>query len=217
MDVPDVTDRRTLRGSCVRVASAFDAELPALDAGPVQKVVVALWSSREPLPDACLPERLDRDDDVVEVSRSINVTQLLGMDADARARHLLAIHHGALRALCARYQWDGAAVDSAKAAAEASGIIARRRLPAVPHRNGRWIAEAEGCVNEQGLHIAVRVSDPESGAVIREVDQDMPGGWHDLRGLLHGLTWRGSEVRVKSLRRAALVNTELPTLDMSET
>ena len=144
----------------------------------MSKVVVALWSVREPLPDPDLPTRLNREDDVLEVGRQIDLPALIGMAADDRARALHDIHHEAIRAACTRYGWDGDAVDAAREAAEAGGVIARRRLEPVAHAGGTWAVGAEGWVDERGLHVTVRAVDPVAGAVLKEVTSDMPGGWH---------------------------------------
>jgi hypothetical protein len=215
MDVPDVAGRRLLRASCNRVASAFDAALTTFDAGPVQKVVVALWATREPSPDSGLPERLTRDDDVLEVGRAFAPARLTGLDPESRAQQLLAVHHEAVLALCRRYQWEGDAVDAARAAAEGTGIIARRRLDPIAHRSGRWAAEAEGWVDDEGLHMILRVVDPGAGTVLREAASDLLGGWHELRGMIHAVAWRGNVATIRSLRRSA-ASVEPPSLDMAD-
>jgi hypothetical protein len=214
MDVPDVAGRRLLRASGNRVASAFDAALTTFDTGPVQKVVVALWATRGPSADSALPERLTRDDDVIEVGRAFDPARLTGLDTEARAQQLLAVHHEAVLALCRRYRWDSDGVDAARAAAEGSGIIARRRLDQIAHRSGKWAAEAEGWVDDEGLHLILRVVDPAAGTVLREASSDLSGGWHELRGVLHAVAWRGKVATINPLRRAAAITGEPPSLDM---
>jgi hypothetical protein len=112
--------------------------------------------------------------------------------------------------------WDGEAVDAARGTAEASGVVARRVLPAVPHRSGRWAALAEGYVDEDGVHIVLRVVDPATGTVMRQSSRSVLRDWHVLRGLLHGLAWRRDEAVIEPLRRAEEMLGVPPTVQMSD-
>ncbi|RBY87874.1 hypothetical protein [Blastococcus sp. TF02A-30] len=106
-------------------------------------------------------------------------------------------------------------MDGARAAALREGIVARRRTGPRAHPDGRWTVEAEGHVGDAGLHVVVRVRDASGGAVLEEAGVDLRGNWHDLRGLLHAVAWRGGVATLAPLPRAAAMHGRLPEIDMS--
>lgn len=209
MDVADVQARGALRRSCIRVSSAFDAALDQMNAGPVRKVVVGLWSQRQSPPDY-LPRRLTRADDVLEVGRSVIPEDLLTMSADDRARNLLRLHHGAMRFLADRYGWDKASVDRAWTVADETGVVARLSLPAVTDRSKLFAAIAGGRVDEEGMHLELTVIETATERRVASTTSTMNGDWHLLRGALNKIIWQEDSVVVEPLRRVATAVTEMP-------
>lgn len=203
MDIADAAARKILRRSCVRAASAYDAALSPIDAGPVGKVTVALWSTARPDAESHLPEKLGREDDVVELGVSASLSDLLAMPPDARAVDLLTLHHAALCALSDRYGWEREAFDTAFRVARQGGVVARLSLAPVHDRTGRWEAVASGRVDEDGLHVALTLQEVATGRLVASPESTMNGDWHLLRALLNKVVWRGGVAKIQPLRSVA--------------
>lgn len=217
MDVADVVARRKLTNACLRASSAYDAHLREVDAGPVRKVFVSLWSDKEVASETSHPPTLTGADDVIEVQRAVSVKSLLEMQPNMRALTLVRSHHSALMFLADGYGWDPSPFERALEEAERGGVIARYSMPPAYSKDRRLVAEAFGSVDEDGMHLALRVRDAQSSEIVGHDERIMRGDWHLLRGAMCKVSWRGDAVTLKPIRKAASAIRALPIVTVGAT
>jgi len=213
--VSDKSKRETLRASCIRAYSALAAELPRLATERTGKVNLLLRAATDDLPvdSSHVDESINS---VMTIEETVDIDALLRLSADERAVHLLDRLRDTLRSLALKHAWDIDRIHNAYRLAVEGGVTARLRRPQKLHSSKKFAAEAEGQIDEEGMHISLRIVSPADGATtLCRATQVERGDWYRLLDGLAGVTWQGEVATV--VRKRGKERYFLPPLTLTLT
>lgn len=194
--VDDPELRELLRRECIRVYSAFDAGLVGLVTEHTAKVAVILRATSAGTP-SHLPDRPTKEDRVLIYAAPFDLESHLSKDPKSRVIDLLNAHVSALRAVAKKYDWSVEGIDRADTIARTEGVIARlhRKRKLSPSR--RWIAQGEGWIDGQGMHLSLELLSAVDKSSIRREEQVQKGDWHRLNKAFVDVHWSGDTVQLR--------------------